>query len=275
MQRVDLGPAGAIEPHVQAVLHAIASAEDGEIKSDADAPVREALASVSTRLFEPLLAHAGSERHLVLSPDGLLWLLPWSALLTNEGQYLVQQYDLRYVVSGRDLIAPSRTSPSSSPLIVADPQFDLTAAAARTAAAAVLGEPSASDVGPSFQGSSRLNRATPLPGTAMEAEWVRPSIQKYCQAEPTVYAGRYALEEIVKAFRSPRAILLATHGFFLPASADEHATTGAIAAGSEGSTQDPWQANPLLRCGVLNAGVEAGQVQVVFEDRRLAAQAGV
>jgi CHAT domain-containing protein len=101
-----------------------------------------------------------------------------------------------------------------------------------------------------------------LPGTATEARAVGPLLRRYTGAEPSVHTGADAGEGVVKSARRPRALVLATHGYFLP-------DPGAPAAGPGGrgielvegpapgrgrGAEGRLLENPLLRCGLVLAG---------------------
>src|SRR5439155_15592740 len=72
-------------------------------------------------------------------------------------------------------------------------------------------------------------------------------------AEPVVYTGKNALEKVFKAARSPKVLVLSTHGFFLDSNGD---TSGEPGHRSQGQTppRERLPENPLLRCGLLLAG---------------------
>jgi CHAT domain-containing protein len=88
----------------------------------------------------------------------------------------------------------------------------------------------------SLRSAQRLGRAQRLPFTALEAEKITPALEAYAGTAPQVRTDKQALMAEVRQARSPRVLVLCTHGFFLddkPAGQRE---------------------NPLLRCGLLLAG---------------------
>ncbi|HEX6987228.1 MAG TPA: CHAT domain-containing protein, partial [Planctomycetaceae bacterium] len=121
-----------------------------------------------------------------------------------------------------------------------------------------------------------LPRFAPLPGTAAEAEAVRPALAAYLGGEPQALLGTEATESAVKGIARPRALVLATHGFALPAPERDIPADSVFAArgltpfGAERPKPHspkpsasvisvvryagPAIENPLLRCGVALAG---------------------
>lgn len=136
-----------------------------------------------------------------MSPDGELNKVPFAALRTPDGYYLVEKLTLSYVASGRDLLR-GKTSVASSVdlLLVANPAFD----DSEVLHTAALSEEAvrATDYGERF---------TPLPGTAEEAR----VIPQLVEGTKKILEGSQAIESAVRATKSPRILHLATHGFFL------------------------------------------------------------
>jgi CHAT domain-containing protein len=109
---VDLGEARKIDDAVQQTRKALAKGEttireEGEAK--AEKQVRDAMGSLTRLVWEPLEAHFGNARRLILSPDAALWLVPWAALPLADGKYAIEKYQIRYVISDRDLVSQGTT----------------------------------------------------------------------------------------------------------------------------------------------------------------------
>jgi len=249
---VDLGPAEPIDAAVQALCQGLATAHKTISQSgepEAERALRPALADVSRLVLKPLQTHIDKYRHWYISPDANLWRIPWEALLDGD-QYLIEKHTISYLISGRDLLArPATVKKHDAPLIMADPDFDLEpkqaaeltvqllgSAPADNQMVAALGNPQA------LRSASLIGRAARLPGTAAEAVAIRPKLQAYAGEEPWVYRGKNALEGVFKAWRSPKVVVLSTHGFFL----EDRDTK------QSGDLKLP--ENPLLRCGLLLAG---------------------
>ena len=54
--------------------------------------------------MRPVRKLLGETRTVFLSPDGGLNLIPFGALVDEQNRYLVENYSLTYLTSGRDLL---------------------------------------------------------------------------------------------------------------------------------------------------------------------------
>jgi CHAT domain-containing protein len=210
-------------------------------------------------VLTPILPHVGKAETLLISPDADLWLVPWAALPLPDGSYVVEHYSLCLPVSGREIpqTPNEQAQTTAKPLLLADPDFDLSAKQARAVARSLIG-PAAAGTQEATRGvpALRLGSVPRLPGTASEAEAITPRLRAWSGTAPRVYTGEQALEAVVKLARSPRALVLSTHGFFLPDQKRPAASSNQPAdAEDPGRAQiaSPWE-NPLLRCGLLLAG---------------------
>jgi CHAT domain-containing protein/tetratricopeptide (TPR) repeat protein len=284
---VDLGDAETIERAVAGARRTLSAAPESIRKlgePDAEKEVFAALRPLAEQVFTPILAKAGDAKHLILSPDGALWLVPWEALPLADGKYAVEEYRMRYVVSGRDLVtrrAEGRKIATADPLIMADPDYDLSPELARAETRTLLrGRPGTVQKLLVSLGGQPLDAASPpsglpnvgrLPGTAVEAQFVAPSVKTYAQAEPRMYTGGQALEGVFKAARSPRLVVLSTHGFFLQDEETEPALSPSPSQPQSAKSRSLGQGkppeNPLLRCGLMLAGCnKSGQAKPGDED---------
>jgi CHAT domain-containing protein/tetratricopeptide (TPR) repeat protein len=247
---VDLGPADAMDSAVEQVRQHLQGAakrlgDKGEVEAERE--LRQPLEALSKRLLGPLLPHVGKAEHWLISPDGSLWLVPWQALLLKADCYAVEDHQISYVSSGRDLLpGPAPKVQPGLPLVVGNPDYDLDASDVQSAAVAVLGKKAAASVVTrSLSGALRLGRAPRLPGTAFEAKAIASSLKAGPQGRARLLTDRNAIKAVVQAAHNPRVLVLCTHAFFL------EEKRGAKAE------------HPLLRCGLLFAGCN---------DRRAGAQ---
>ena len=77
--------------------------------------------------MQPVRQFFGEKRLVLLSPDGVLHLVPFAALIDAQERYLVEQYRFIYLTTGRDLLRLQvKTQPVQGPLVVANPAFGMT-----------------------------------------------------------------------------------------------------------------------------------------------------
>jgi CHAT domain-containing protein/Tfp pilus assembly protein PilF len=148
------------------------------------------------RLLKPAHAQLAGRRQLVIVPDGVLWELPFQALMPRPGSYLVEDCSLSYAPSLtvlREMRRKPRSAAPGSLLALANPSLGETRRRAR-GSLALMG-------GLSLQ---------PLP----EAEsQVRALQSLYGPRNSEVYIGQEAREARVKALSGHRGVLhFATHG---------------------------------------------------------------
>jgi CHAT domain-containing protein/tetratricopeptide (TPR) repeat protein len=231
----DLGEATAIDAAVDKLRRALG---DANLTHDPKPAAR----ALDALLMQPIRKLLGETRWVFVSPDGPLSLLPFGALVDEQGHSLVERYLFSTLTSGRDLLrfqtgeAPLR----EAPLLLANPAFeDISAPVAP---------------GATHRGVRSLDmnlKVLPLESTGEEA---RAIAQLFPEAR--VLLGARATEGAVKAAHGPRLLHLATHGFFLP----EMPLPDALLAGPGGELTPAERAaiaqreNPLLRSGIALAG---------------------
>jgi CHAT domain-containing protein len=188
---------------------------------------------LSDKLVVPLKSYVDKFKNLHVSPDGQLWNIPWDALVTEDGKFLIESVQITYIVSGRELGLQENDIQSEfgKSTIFANPNFNL----------------GVEQILNSSNGSGSRTRAptsalfSELPGTAKEASWIEPSIEKFTKEKCRLYTWDRAQESFFKQLHRPKILVLSTHGFFTKLSdttVDEYALQ-----------------NPLVRCGLALAGV--------------------
>jgi CHAT domain-containing protein len=265
-QFADLGEAAAIDADAAKFRAALRTAETPE------AQVKELARNLDERVMRPVRKLLGSTRHVFLSPDGALNLVPFDAFVDEDGHYLIENYSFNYLTSGRDLLRLQVAGESKdAPTIVANPLFDLKSAAAATAngrrAIGLLG------AGDTANAETRATDFTklyypPLAGTAAEAKSIGALLP-----EARVWTQGDATEAALKTVNRPRILHIATHGFFL---ADQPQAAPAPVSGRQllrldAAAAGPQQENPMQRSGLILAGVKQKQ-SGVGEDGVLTAQ---
>lgn len=200
-----------------------------------DTKVYRELSLLHDILFIRLLPHLSGVKHLLISPDGDLSLVPFGALLAQDGHFLAEKFTVTYLSSGRDVLRYGEHDiKGSPPTLVANPDYD------------APGETDATPLPDAPRGSLPiLARAkfSPLPGTAQEAEAIRNIVP-----DPSVKLQRIATETALKQVSGPKILHVATHGFFL----DEK---GKAAKGTRGIELDvPAQALPTVKTTLQDDG---------------------
>ncbi|HEV7240103.1 MAG TPA: CHAT domain-containing protein [Thermoanaerobaculia bacterium] len=86
--------------------------------------VRAEAEALNALLIAPVSKHIGAARELVIVPDRLLHMLPFSALHDGR-QYLIQDYALRVAQSIAMTDGRAEARPASNAIVIADPRSDL------------------------------------------------------------------------------------------------------------------------------------------------------
>jgi len=96
---------------------------------------------------------------------------------------------------------------------------------------------------------------TRLPGTAEETAATLPQLTNWLGNKPAVYLQREAREAQFRQLKSPRALVMSTHGFFInDEAAAEDDATGKPPENRKPKVIDLSNENALLRCGLVLAG---------------------
>ncbi|MFM7549135.1 MAG: CHAT domain-containing protein [Cyanobacteriota bacterium] len=190
---VDLGEADVLEQAISTALDRTRLQQPGADR---------AWALVAEKVFSPLRGTLGGKRQLLISPDGQLHRVPFSALalLAGNSPSLSTTFTLQTIDSGRDLVPiASKAPPSTAPLVIADP--------ATTGWA-------------------------PLVRAASEGQ----SVASTLGTQP--YLGKAATVGLLERTRGPRILHVAGHGYFDPqASGDPLLASGLALAGADKARQ--------------------------------------
>ena len=239
----DLGDAAAIDAAVEDYRAALQDPNRADLRRVARA--------LDEKIMRPVRGLARDAARLLISPDGQLALIPFEALVDEDGRYLVERHPITYLSAGRDLLRMQVARASrSAPVIVADPLFGEPAPAAsgaRPDANAASSRPARRSITSGADLASMY--FAPLAGTIQEARSIQsvfPDVQ--------VLAGAQATESALKRVQAPRILHIATHGFFLQGEGTTD-RTDAAAAGTRAIRATPSRIdNPLLRSGLALAG---------------------
>jgi CHAT domain-containing protein len=240
----ELGEAKEIDDAVDELRQALRDPERSDVKRLARV--------VDAKVMQPLRSLTVGTTQLLASPDGALNLIPFEALVDEQGRFLVERFSFTYLTSGRDLLRLQVVRESkSAPLVLANPMFGEPDFIARAKADAPKLR-RASPVGKrqSITTGSNLSDVyfAPLAATAQEAKAIKSIF-----AETRLLTGAQATETSLKQVTAPRILHIATHGFFLT---DGSASSGAgrSAQGLRAISANVRIENPLLRSGLALAG---------------------
>ena len=220
-----------------------------------EAAYEDLLNQLHSHLIAPLLPQLPEEtRMLVIAPDGQLNFLNFATLITPVDRFLCEQFDIRHITTGRDLVATGQPAqPADARLAAfANPAYG----------------------GPDRTLQSRARAATlqdlqfaPLPGTEHESAFLNQSAPTW-NLKPQIFTGPQATEARLHSLQSPHILHLATHGFFLnPKASKQREETGETSIQSEELMRAGPKAAGLMHSGLALSGAaetlrrwQAGQI---------------
>ena len=210
IEMIDLGEADLIDDMISDFRGAITGRAEKPTR-DAARGVQGSVTDVGLKLrealFDPLKKVLGDRKRLIIAPDGDIYRLPFDVLPVDKERYIIEDYHISYVGSGRDILRFGAGSApgGAAPIVIADPDYDLQAGAksVQTGAGAEQQRQSRDMV----RYASHFMR---LPGTRVEGEHIAAMLGV------KALEGGSATKRTVEDARSPRILHIATHGFFLP-----------------------------------------------------------
>jgi CHAT domain-containing protein/tetratricopeptide (TPR) repeat protein len=246
LQWKDLGAVSALDLAIEALRAALRDPLRKDIK-----PLAR---QVDAQVMQPLRALLGDTKHLLISPDGMLNLLPFAALVDEQNQYLLENYTISYLTSGRDLLRLQvARAPKSGPLIVADPDFDLLPQAKAVARAERRSPGRRATLRGVNRGDEDITQWTAerLSETTREAAGIKAVLP-----QAKVLLRQDATKAALKQLAAPSILHIATHGFFLPDAKAAKVTSDNTRGLSGAATNSGMllSNDPLLRSGLLLAG---------------------
>ncbi len=314
---IDLGGGGPIDRLIADFRASTVSGSHGRDLRDMIQPragldsAHDSFAGLALRaaIFDGLVPALGGCKRLLLAPDGGLFLLPFEVLPTPDGRHLFDDYIISYLDCGRDVLrlGTSATGRPGAPLVVADPDFDLTAGDGLFAETSPSPGKRRYRAGAWFPWFGR-NKAAPTPATEQDSGPAFPTWPTgrrsrdldrggfhFDRLAETRNEGRWvstrlgvspwlggdAREGRLKsACRSPWILHMATHGFFLPDQWSDPTGEGPSPMvgllGGPDRLSGPLPENPLLRSGLALAGantwLKGGSLPHDAEDGLLTAE---
>ena len=217
-------------------------------RGDAEA-VQQFTSTLSKKLWAPIAAKIPQQgNRLIISPDGELNFLSFAALLDAQGKFLAETYDISYVGSARDLVRETKSKPSRTIRLFANPAFqrdpvkvDDMQYAVRSAEIDIFGQLQL----PSLPGTEKESAEIQKIGT--DAGW---NLQAFTQNQ--------ADEQTLRKTKKPGILHLATHGFYLnsftPAPLDSR---GMSVIGIDKPKPNSKGVDPMRASGIALAGAQS------------------
>jgi CHAT domain-containing protein/tetratricopeptide (TPR) repeat protein len=220
VRMADLGEAAPVEARVRDFLNVLTQR--------ADRP--EAGPQLAAAVLTPLLSDVPAGRGLLISTDGELALVPFTALPAGpDGVVVIDRADVTYLTSARELLEigarPARVP--GPPVVLAAPAYGRTGAA--------------------WAGI----RFRPLPHALYEGEAVARALGV------EVLTGEAATVAYVRQLRGPRVLHFATHGFFYAPTEAGTAQEAKAGAPPEAVPGADLAGDPMCLAGIALAGANA------------------
>jgi CHAT domain-containing protein len=250
---IDLGAAETIETNITALKNSLDN-PDSTIPE-----VQQAARRLDTQIMQPVRKLLGNTRNLLISPDSQLNLIPFAALVDENNKYLVENYSISYLTSGRDLLKYQlNPQAKDNAVLVANPNYQTKINNNATIASNNTGNNASRTTENRSVDLTRLDWCCdPLAGTEAEAKAISPLL-----ANPKLFTGNEATESNIESFQAPLILHIASHGFFLEDQPDSTPTdTGITEINDPNNPNLPKTENPLLRSGIALTGFNPAQNQ--------------
>ena len=219
-------------------------------------PNEKMLKQIGTKLYEsiikPIEPYIKDKKEIIVSPDGNISLIPFEVFVTPEGKYLIEDYNINYVTTGKDILRFNDNAESKKTTVVmADPDYDMGIGEKEkiieklTTQLAMLRGDVSRDI--------RNLHFYRLSDTKEEAQNIEKIFKKDLNLPVKTFLDKEAIEEILLNLESPKILHIATHGFFLKNEKIEFKNDTPLL--DEKFNRDiVIVENPALRSGIVLAG---------------------
>ena len=209
---IDCGKATDVDAVIAAMVPFFGSGEPGE---NADADARRVMERLYRDLVAPAAARIAGATSLVVCPEAALSFVPFACLVGQDGRFLIESHDLRYVTSSREMLRRAADpDPSRGAILVGNPSFK-TGTAPRTS-----GLPDRRGLLATFSAPGLADLAAfiePLEGAEREVDLLGPVMQARLGTPASAIKGAEATEAALReGIRRPHILHIATHGVYLP-----------------------------------------------------------
>ncbi|MBF0452570.1 MAG: tetratricopeptide repeat protein [Candidatus Magnetomorum sp.] len=213
------------------------------------------------KMWQPIMKYFNEKTSIYLVPDGILNILPFDALVDEDGEYLIQTYELKMLSSGRDLLLSDEKVSKGTFIIIAGPDYNSEYLAQTETVQDIKrkrrGKRNADLMKGLRMGSFGMRGLSfaPLPGAEHEGQ----EINELCKKDRTtlLYLKNQAEEEQLRRIdQTPDILHIATHGFFLASQENLTKRLIKLQRSMEPLAMIPPPGdNPLLRAGLAFAGI--------------------
>ncbi|BAZ42612.1 peptidase-like protein [Calothrix sp. NIES-4101] len=263
---VDLGDSAAIDKSVTSFRQVLATPPGSSERGIDVTPVagknqtsklQEIARNLDQQVMAPIRPLLGNTRHILLSPDGQLNLIPFEALKDEQNKYLVENYAFSYLTTGRDLLRLDTPAKQlSHPVVFADINYDRQ----ETDIKDIAKNPAVSSRTKTRSSQNRRSADfTNLMFGKLNATLTEGEEIKKIFPETNIITGEKATETAIKQLQAPSILHLATHGFFLPDREIKPSYSDLNNQLEKPQTLN--LENPLLRSGLALAGFNNRQNQ--------------
>ncbi|MEO5346569.1 MAG: CHAT domain-containing protein [Magnetococcus sp. YQC-9] len=227
-------------------------------------------------IWAPLKQALGGKEKIYVVPDGMLNILPFNALVDDDGTYLAKSLDIHILTSSRDLIPTEIPAAKGGLLILAGPDYNSDKVVEREVIQEIAGKRSAAtgelkEGMRAFSSGMRGLHFDPLPGAEKEGKLIvgqAKGLDEKEKKESRIYLQNDAQEKVVQSIEAPPEMLhIATHGFFLKPDDSLRKRLLKMQRGGDVPLPPPGD-NPLLRSGLAFAGINGNATYLGEIDTR-------
>lgn len=275
---IDLGEAGIIDAEIASFLKSMQEekiAENTLIKMNYSSQCTEeyqkkviaaqnACRSLYKLLLVPIITKMKKKEeiqsqyipHLIIAPDGEISRIPFEALVSPEGKFVVESYQVSYLTTSREILNfTDQSSGNTAAVIVADPDYNLQE---------IDKQYRLSETPKSFQTRNNMALLRRAGNKFKQLEFGRKEGHNIAEKladrgmETKVFIYSEAVERAIKAaIRRPKILHIASHGFYLEDSYKPVKEQLGIyeVSNEEARSSFSYIENPFLRSGIALAGV--------------------
>lgn len=246
---------GAMKPIDEAIVKYRTEIQNEEIEMDDLLDIGQ---QAYKQVWQPLEKSLGGRTKVYLIPDGMLNILPVSALVEANRKYLIERVDLHVLNSSRDLLPSHIPAAKGGYFINAGPDYNTDEVVGKETLEKARSRSAGNDVQSAVRGMSGMRglKFDPLPGAEKEGQLIQRTVEG--QGKPTaIYSKAAAQEKVLREMERPPEVLhIATHGFFLKADDTLRKRLLKLQRSSDFQFPPPGD-NPLLRAGLAFAGINS------------------